>query len=227
MGVLADYLADFAKVLGTPHQVHLDRLEEGSVVPVILVEREAVPKVRERVHRLSIGAGPADAVRAYQSINERLRIDNGSGSIVDVDAGGAEIIFFPGRESSDQSYGAIRRQGTLDGELIRVGGRDRNRVRVMLQSEKRSVGNIHAKKSLAKELGNHLYEPVRLFGTGRWRRDPIGIWTLEDFSVDSFERLKSDKLSSAITSLRAIGGGEWTAEAYQEISDLRDEEEDD
>lgn len=50
---------------------------------------------------------------------------------------------------------------------------------------------------------------------------------MEDFSVDSFERLKSDKLSSAITSLRAIGGGDWAAEAYQELRDLRDEEDDD
>lgn len=73
---------------------------------------------------------------------------------------------------------AVRRQGSLDGELIRVGGKDRHRVRVMLQSEDHAFGHIHAKKSLAKELGNHLFEPVRLFGSGRWRRDPVGVWTL-------------------------------------------------
>jgi hypothetical protein len=225
--VLVRYLADLVGVLGTPHAVHLDRLEDGSVVPVVKVEKEAVPKVRERVRRLGEGVGPAEALRAYSAINDRLRQDNGTGAVIDVAAGGAEIIQFPGSGISEHGYGVVRRQGTLDGEVIRVGGKDRAKVRIMLQSQDRVVGYIHAKKTLAKELGNYLYEPVRLYGSGRWRRDSIGAWTMEDFRVDRFELLKADKLSTALTKLRSIAGGEWSAESYEELRGLRGDDEDD
>lgn len=219
MEVLARYLVDLADVLGTPHAVHFDRLEEGSVVPVIRIETEALPKVTERVNRVKSGNGPVEAVRAFHSINRRLQEDNGTGFILD--ATGAEIIRFPGREAVEQAYSAIRRQGTLDGEIIRVGGRDRARVRIMLQTEDRTISNVHARKAVAKDLGNRLYEQVRLFGVGRWTRDVLGTWNLEDFSVDHFEVLKTDNLATALTKLRAISGGEWAADSYDEIRDLR------
>lgn len=226
MDVLVKYLADLVEVFGTPHQVHFDRLEEGSVVPVIRVDKEALPKVRERVERVKAGTGPVEAVRAFHAINKRLQEDNGSGYVLDVEAKGAEIIRFPGRSEAEPTYGAVRRQGSIDGEIIRVGGRDRARVRVMLQCEEKTLSNIHAKKTLAKELGNNLYEQVRLFGSGRWVRDVLGTWNLEDFTVDSFEVLKGDSLSTALTKLRAIPGGAWTTESYDELVDMREDEDD-
>lgn len=218
---LAEYLADLATMLGTPDAVHFVRLDRGSVIPVINVEPEALPKVRARIQSVKEGAAPRDALYAYQAINARLLKDNGVGTIVDVENEGAEIIRFPGREAPQASYGAVRKQGTLDGEVIRVGGVNRTRVPIALQIEDRVISYVHAKKSLAQEIGNRLYRPVRLFGVGRWRRDPIGIWEIEDFSVDRFEPLKADGLSSALTALRAVSGGEWATGSLEELQNIR------
>ena len=50
MARLAEYMADFAVLLGNEKSVHPGGLEEGSTVLVAKVEWEAEPKVRERLH---------------------------------------------------------------------------------------------------------------------------------------------------------------------------------
>lgn len=225
MEMLAEYLTNLAEMLGTPEAVHLVRLDEGSVVPVIKIDNEAVPGVRARVKAVKAGSGPPKANRAYQAINEALKRANTSARLLEVEprnpkGPGAEIIDFPGSKESEESYGAIRKQGTLDGEVIRVGGKDRGRVPIHLQIEDRVISYVHAKKGLAQELGTRLYRPVRLFGAGRWRRDPIGQWNLEDFTADRFEPLKADSLSKAIVALQAIGG-DWDQKSVDELKDIR------
>lgn len=226
MEVLAQYLANLAEMLGTPEAVHLVRLEAGSVIPVIKIEEEAKPAVRARVKAVKSGTAPVAALRAYQAINERLKKDKSSGRLIDVEQTDAEIIQFPGAAESEESYGSVRKQGTLDGEVIMVGGKNRARVPVHLQIDDRVISYVHAKKGLAQELGSRLYTPVRLYGSGRWRRNPIGVWGLEDFSVDRFEPLKADSLSKALVALRAIGGAEWDENSLSELRDLRIDEQD-
>jgi hypothetical protein len=51
MAKLAEYMTDFAELLGKEHRVHFDRLEGGSTTIVSRVEREDVPKVDHRLHK--------------------------------------------------------------------------------------------------------------------------------------------------------------------------------
>ena len=227
MEVLAEFLSKLAVLFGAPHAVHFVRIEPGSAVPVINVDKESAPAVRERIRAVKSGNGPIVALRAYQAINQKLKDINGSGRLLDIEEGGAEVINFPGHTQATGDFGAIRKQGTLDGEVIRVGGKDRRRVSIQLQIEEdRVISYVHTRKALAEELGHRLYKPVRLYGSGRWRRDPIGFWNLEDFSVDRFEPLKADKLSTALVALRAVGGGEWNAKSLDELRRIRDGEDD-
>lgn len=218
MARLAEYLAELAALFGEVKAVHFLRVDGGSTVPVIKVEREAVPKVRERVRQVTWGTGPSEALRAYRKINRKLREDNAIGVVQEPT--GAEIIRFPGREEKGEGFISVRQQGTLDGEVIRVGGKGPV-VPVALQSEGLILSYCFAKRPIAKDLARRLFEPVRLFGTGRWTRDRRGNWKLDSFVIDRFDVLSDEPLSSVLVELRAIQGGEWTDASLAELHELR------
>ena len=217
MSRLAEYLEALAVLLGEKQAVHFVRIENGSAVPVIRVEAEATPKVRERIKGVRRGSGVSDAMRAYRSINEKLRLDNTTGLLSGSTA--ADILTFPGKEEVLPDFGPIRQRGSVDGEVIRVGGQG-ERVPIMLQAEEGVVTHLFTTKPLAKALGRHLYESVRLFGKGRWCRDREGKWNLEHFSIESFEVLNSEPLSAALAGLRVVQGG-WQSGSLRELRDLR------
>jgi hypothetical protein len=217
MARLAEYLAELATVLGEPTYVHLVRLEPGSTVLVHQVEREAVPKVRDRATSVRRGRGPRDAVRAYHAINKLLREDDGVGVLQEQT--GAEIIRFPGREETEEKFAAIRQYGSIDGEVLRVGGPQKY-VPVMLQSENEPIAGCYAERTIAKELARKLFEPVRVFGRGRWNRDADGKWSLDQFIIQSFEPLRSELLSEALGRLRAIPVS-WGDDAYGDLQLMR------
>jgi hypothetical protein len=102
---------------------------------------------------------------------------------------------------------------------MRVGGMDQT-VHVTLESEGEVVTGCYTTRQIAKELGHRMFEPVRLFGRGRWNRDDDGRWTLLDFKVESFEPLVEMPLSEALHELRRIKTG-WGAEALEELSTIR------
>jgi hypothetical protein len=74
---------------------------------------------------------------------------------------------------------------------------------------------------VAKQLASKLFEPVRLFGEGRWSRTPEGRWVLNYFRVDHFQELESEGLADALTKLRAIPGIEWGDDIIDELLSLR------
>jgi hypothetical protein len=156
-------------------------------------------------------------MRAYQTINRMLRADNGKA--VYRETSGAEIIRFPGIEDVAR-YGSITQQCAVDGEVIRVGGTGKN-VPIMLRSEDELIANCYTSRAMAKELAGHLFEPVRLLGLGRFIREDRGGWKLEYFAISSFSPLSNEPLSSVVTALRAIPGGEWGEDALEQLRILR------
>jgi hypothetical protein len=215
---LAEYLGELAVLFGENKAVHFVRLDAGSVVPVIKVEHEAAPKVRERIQAVAWGSGPGEALRAYRNINRKLRDDNAVGTVHE--EAGTEIIRFPGREEDGDDAIIVREQGTLDGEVIRVGGKT-SLIPVTLQAEEQTLSYCFAKRPIAKELATRLFEPVRLFGVGRWVRDRNGIWNLDNFLIDRFEALSDEPLSSVLVSIGAIERGEWSSGSLEELRALR------
>ncbi len=79
MARLAEYMASLAELLGEPTAVHFKKLEAGSTILVQRIDREAVPKVRQRTSAVRRGDASQDATRAFKAINKLLRDDNASG----------------------------------------------------------------------------------------------------------------------------------------------------
>jgi hypothetical protein len=92
MARLAEYMAEFAKLLGEPGHVHFEAIVDASVGLAAQVEEPAVPKVETRVNGVKAGGGAEDALRASARLDEMLAADNATGELL---ANGAQVIQFP------------------------------------------------------------------------------------------------------------------------------------
>ena len=149
MARLAEYMTYLAQVLGETASVHFVRLEKGSTAVVHRIDHEAIPKVRERAKAVRRGDAPRDATRAFHTINKMLRDDNGVGRLTEGKT--AIVLKFPGREDSEERYPSVRQQGSIDGQVIRVGGVELQ-VPVLLQSEDEMIVGCSADRHIAKQL---------------------------------------------------------------------------
>ncbi|WP_158644580.1 hypothetical protein [Paracoccus jeotgali] len=209
MARLAQYMQNLAAVLGHTTAVHFETLKPGSTQLVTRVDYEEVPKVEAHLAQVKRGEGSTEATRAKAEIDRLLSEDNATGFVYEDDDQGAEIIVFPGASRpKPATYGPFNQEGSLDGILISVSGADQT-VHLQLQSGEIRYTGIDTNRDTARRLAKYMYEPVRIFGTGRWLRDQYGNWLLKKFRVDSFSVLAQEDLKDAISHLREVTGSEW------------------
>ena len=168
-----------------------------------------MPKVEAALVCLKQGDGSPEAIKARDEIDHLLAGDNATGYIYEDDRESAELIEFPGvNRPRPVTYGPFNQEGSLDGVLISVSGADQT-VHLQLQNRGIKYTGIITNRETARRLAKHMYEPVRIFGTGRWMRDVDGNWTLRTFRVDRFEPLRTDSLKDAVHQMRKIEGSGW------------------
>lgn len=218
MARLAQYMSEFAALLGERDAVHFHRLTRGSTVLNAKIDREAAPKVRDRIESVRVGEATGEPMRAFATINKLLRDDNAVGILKSTHTKGI-VIRFPGREAAEEKFASIRQQGSIDGIVTGVRGRD-DTIHITIQSEGRQISGCEASRTIAKQLGAKLFEPVRLFGRGKWSRDADGVWTLLYFKIENFEALRDETLTDALIDLRSIPT-EWGDDAYSLLDMIR------
>ena len=229
MAKLAEYMADFAALLGMDNAVYFDRLTKGSTNVVARVEFQDLPKVTTRLQEIRRGNPPKGAEKIFEQIDSRLANDNAVGRVLIEGQDGAalaELLTFPGRSRPPaQSHGPFNQEGHLDGILIAVGGKD-DLIRLRLQNGEQMYSSCETIRAIARELGKHLFEPIRIHGSGRWLREADGTWTLIRFRVHRFEVLGTTSLRDTVTALRAAHGSSWKEldDPLAELADMRRDE---
>jgi len=219
MARLSEYMAQLAVLLGEPSAVHFRKLTKGSTVLNARIDREAAPKVGDRVASVRAGNASAEPMKAFATLNKLLRDDDAIGVLRDASPRGI-VIRFPGRELTQEKFPSVRQQGSIDGIITGIRGRDAT-AHVILQSEGQQISGCEIRdRVLAKQLAAKYWEPVRLFGRGRWTRDADGIWQLQDFRVESFQALDDAPLGKALEELRAIPV-EWDDDEYGRLTNER------
>ncbi len=206
---LAEYVAALAKLLGEQANVHFRSVEAGSAVLVAAIDPPAQLKVRERVVAVRDGGGPGDARKAFADLDEMLRKDNATGALSD---GATDVVIaFPGRNRPEPlAYGPFRQDGTIDGQLIRVGGKDET-VPVHLRDGAIIHTGLVCTPETARKIAPHLYGPtLRLHGTGAWFRTGAGGWELRSFRINDFEVLDDAPLLEVVGALRKVKGSDWS-----------------
>lgn len=227
MGRLAEYMAELATLLGERERVHFSHLEKGSAVLVSTIEPVAFPKVEDRVARVREGSAPKDAMQAYKNIDNLLAKDGA----VAVLTGPTEsnVIEFPGRSRSKPvRYGPFREVGTLDGRIIRIGGRDETIPVWLKDGEVEYHCNVRGEEVARRLAPYYLNGVVRVHGSGKWVREESGTWKLEQFDITEFEVLDDSPMTDVVVELRAVEGSTWheSDDALSDILGLRRDERD-
>ena len=206
MARLAEYLTDLAVMLGNDKSVHFVRVDKGSTVPVIQVEYEAEPKIRERIRQIKHKEAPERALQAVASLDKRLAEDNGRGNLID--PRGAKVLKFPGKDKGSMPiFGHINQPGVFQGVPIKVGG-DNDPVPIHLKDGKNKF-IVLAKRSLAKDVANYLFTTVvRIEGMGRWVRTADGEWQMLTFTAHSVRPVDNADIKTNLAALRDIDA-EW------------------
>lgn len=218
---LLSYLAEVAILLGDPKEMHLLRIETASAQPVIAMPRPAALKARRRVEEVRNGGGSERRRNAFTRIRGMVEEDGGGAALLIAPEGTTILKFEPPRQLGPALHG-IRQEGTIQGRLMRVGGIQEN-SRVLLESDSGEViSGCYANRRLAKELGNYLFQMIRLSGIGTWMRSPDGKWSLERMQVQSFYTLDDVPLSEVVRELQAIPV-DWPRDTLQRLRDLRSE----
>ncbi len=205
LGRLAEYLADLSLLFGEPNSVHLIKIEKGSTVAAVRVDAEAEPKVRENLDAVVRRDAPPERMRAAESLDERLRKDNGKGEIIGPT--GDNVIAFPGRELVlPPTYGPFNQPGFIIGTPIMVGGKN-DMVPVHIEDQQGVPYVCQARRGVAREIAPYLFESVvRADGQGRWMRLPTGEWEMKHFTIHSVRLLKDEPLRDSVRRLRALPG---------------------
>ena len=215
---LLEYLRELSIMLEAGQELHLVRVDSSSTEPVFKVDPKVAPGVQARARAVRTGIAPRAALRSYRRINKMLREDATSAVLCE---DSAEIIPFPGiEEEPPHAITGIREQGAMDGRLVRVGGH-RDWVPLLLEApNESSLTGFWAKRPLAKEIGKHLFETLRLYGQGRWNRSEEGDWRLDHFTVNDFETIGDEPLPDVVAALRSVRA-RWPKDPIAELRTLR------
>lgn len=219
---LAEYVTDLAELFGDEGDIHLVRVEGGSVSPCIVVEDRAIPRVDRRLLSVRTGDATAATKRVVKSINEKLSEDDSTAKIIS--PSGKGILEFPGRRRQvEETIGPIYEVTSVQGEIVEMSGRDES-VQVYVK-EGQTVYICHTTRDTGKQLRSLLWESVRLSGRGKWIRDREAKWQLEDFEIQGFEPLRVDPLSKVVGNLRSIESPELkNLSAWEVLTELDKEE---
>jgi len=209
MSRMAEYLADFASLLGHRDSVHFVALDEGSTEIVAEVEYRDAPKVRDRLRTAKQDRVTDEIGKAYQRLDRRLRSDNTSAELL---GAGRKVVEFPGiRVAADFQFGPFNEQGSITGIPIRIGG-ENDPVPAHLRDIDGTVYHCLARIETAQRLAKHMFvTPVRAEGVGRWRREASGTWVMDKFTIRDFTEVRDEKITEAVGRMRSHGNP-WDAE---------------
>lgn len=217
-GRLVEYYHQLAKMLGDTDGVHLSEIFESSHGNAFQVD--AGLDMGKRLGAIQAGTAHADAIRAQRAIDAMLAEDGTSARIRDVS--GAVIIPFPGRSEPPIAQLEVFDSGIVGGKLYRMLDKgDAVSVGLRELGGRKIMGS--APHKLAKRLRDYMFEDVRLYGRGRWRRDEQGSWIPKTLEFYEFDPVEPTSLREAVSALRAVEA-DWPEDALGELAKLNEQE---
>lgn len=200
MARLAEYLREFAVLLGNEESVHFQRVGEGSAELHAFADRHAEPKIERRLTEVIDGTAARLALKAYQAIDDLLADDNAIGH---VSVSGKEVIEFPGRRrAAVERIGPVRRQTSIEGQIFQIGGKD-DTINIHLRNgdkTPRCVVSIELSRKLVRYF---LLGKVRIFGEGDFYRHGEE-WVMANFTGRDFVPLEEKSLSASLAGIRSL-----------------------
>lgn len=199
MARLAEYVRDLASLLGQEEHVHLIEVRESSTVLVPIVDHIAFQKVQKQVLAVRNGTAPQKAMSSFAAIDARLA-DDGSTAVLRAPYGA--VIQFPGKSKPvSEDLGPVVEPGTIDGEIIQIGGRDET-ISVYLR-EKQEIAICTTTRESGRKLARLIFQHVRVQGQATWIR-ANNRWKRTQFVIESWDELAEQSLEDVIGQLRDV-----------------------
>jgi hypothetical protein len=202
MADLADYVADFAALLGSKSEVRFAGVVNQSVS---IRANVPPPSVTDARHRLTSASTDPDSEwgKVYTLLARKLARDNLTASVLDAE--GARIIDFPRPATPPTEPITIRESSVLDGTVVAVRGRDETVHVTILDIDGRTFSAETRDFGMAQELAQRFRgRAVRLRVDGTWTRSPEGQWALTRGRIESFEDLDETPLAAIVGRLPEV-----------------------
>jgi len=207
------YLIDLSVIIGKEYTPRFHGIKRGSLLLSTKTPNEDEGSVKHRLSLVKTNDAPQDMVAAQIRISERLGVHRAKKAAL-LDSANNKVLEFPVIRPSVESYSIprISKAGTLQGKIIRIGGR-KDDVPVDIEDVDGHVYNCRATRDVASKLAKEMFYPtVRVSGEGYWVRDDAG-WGVESFKIFDFELLDDDPLNVVVAELRE------TLEGLNDIED--------
>lgn len=226
MARLAEYMAALAKMFGHAEHTHFVAVEKGSAKLRTIVDPVDAPKVEARLNGVRIGDAAKDAIAGKLALEDLLANDNAVAELTEGDSDRVIIPFIGRNRPKALNFPAFREDTSIDGVLVSIGGKDRSAHAVLQDGDIFHVG-VTMDRELARELAKLLYgPPIRMFGNGRYERQPDGVWKMSNFNVARYEQLDERPISEALALLRTVPGNRlMDADGYLDVAAMRDKDE--
>lgn len=199
---VAEYISEFAKMLGHKSDVHLAGVRDNCIALDASINARSAAKV-------------AECVRSYRSLNrtaydrfDRLLRKHGTYAVL-YDELGIARLELPGIKKPEEQTVSIRQHTSIKGELTWIGGESE------LSTAHLSLGNgrtqkCHLSRKMAREISGHLYETFIFDGESNWHRNEEGQWSMGDYlTVKSYELVEDGSLSESLDKMRQVMG-DWS-----------------
>lgn len=198
---LVEYMQQLVKLFGHEEAVHFVRIEEGSARVVGKVDRGVVAgRVNARVTGVRRGEGPADARAAYQAINTMLAEDDTAAALK---RGSAIILRFPGATVATEKPIEVKDSGSVTGYLYSL-AQVRGGFHARLRLDDGTMLQCAVSDDMARTMRQYLFELVRIYGRGRWKRHADGEWKAVGMAVASVVKLRDVSLRDLVEQLQAL-----------------------
>lgn len=207
MTVVAEYIKEFANLLGESAKPVLNGIVKGSVVLRAKQQGDHPAITRNRLQTIDTTSDSATA-KSYQKLQTMLARDQARADVVDRQEN--VVVHFAPIDAANESKieSIIHDTGTIDGRVISITGAD-DTVHIKLINDQLQEYKVTVRDlDLAKELASKFRGPiVRVHVHGTWKRDINGKWVGHSIYADSVEDLEEDSLIDVMSQLKEHPGG--------------------
>lgn len=207
MSKLAEYMADWADLLGQDAAPVFRGVVDGSVVLRAEVAPTAKNQVKNRLREAPYDDG---AGRFIKSLQRRMSRDGIMGTVIDKTK---EVIlrFDDVVEVEALAPIIVEDAAEIDGTVFRIQGKDATSHVGLLEYGSDRTFSVETRSDLlARQFAENYKGPtlrVRVHGT--WRRDESGQWEPYHLIADSFEVLDDQPLADVMHALREVPNNGW------------------
>ncbi len=219
MARLAFYMAELAKLMGSPEHVHFKEVLDKSVSIVACADAQQVSVISPRIREAAHNDNDAEAAAPWRKINEALAEDGWTAELP-LPKGG-ELISFPGKVRASKAIRSVTQHTAIQGRLIRIeGAGDLVKIGLEIDGDLSAAG-ISLNATAAIELAHRFHQFVRLSGEGKWSRNTDGKWSLDNLKATSFEVLEDAPLDETLGKLKGLLGPGTAQEIVKNVEELR------